>query len=319
MTTREDVRGAYRYLLGREPESEAVLDRYAASAPDMAALRARFLATPEFYRNNARDILRYLTIWNQRRRHGPIEHDCRAEEMGRLFAHIRSVWSRLGEVEPHFSVFSQPGFKPDSLEANLAAFERSGESEVELLRSELAGLGLRPAGHACCVELGCGVGRVTRYLAGLADHLYGFDISQSHLALARDYMSKSGVGNVTLAQVTEPEAIAFPRCDLFYSRIVLQHNPPPVIRFMLRRMLASLSPGGIAVFQLPTFIEGYSFHLADYLAGMDRLDNQELHALPQRAVFDAIREADCDLVSMIQDNSLSKINQVSNRFVVQKR
>jgi hypothetical protein len=36
--------------------------------------------------------------------------------------------------------------------------------------------------------------------------------------------------------------------DFFYSVIVLQHNPPPVIVHMLKTVFAQLNPGGIGYF-----------------------------------------------------------------------
>ena len=39
-----------------------------------------------------------------------------------------------------------------------------------------------------------------------------------------------------------------PEFDLFFSMIVLQHNPPPLIALMLEKIAARLRPGGVAVF-----------------------------------------------------------------------
>jgi SAM-dependent methyltransferase len=319
MTTRDDIRGAYRYFLGREPETEAVLDKHVRDMPDFATLRARFLASPEFYRNNSREILRYLTVQQTKRRHGHIECECSPDNLKKLFAHIQGVWSRLGEVEPHFSVLSQPNYKPEKLNAHLTAFFATGKGEVELLQTELAGLGLKSKGFRHAVELGTGVGRVTRYLAGISERLTGYDVSAPHLRLAKDYLSNSGVNNAALEQIKDLAKFRFPECDFFYSRIVLQHNPPPIIVFLLREALMSLRPGVVAVFQLPTYIEGYSFSLNRYLDHMAEIDNQEIHAVPQNVVFRMIMESGCDLYSLIRDNSLSRITKVSNRFVVSKR
>jgi len=319
ITARDDIRGAYRHLLGREPESEDVVERHLKNVTDLNSLRARFLSAPEFYQTNARELLRYLAAWEARRNRGSVEYDCSSADLGRLFAHIKKVWSKLGEVEPHFSVVSTQNFKPENLESNIEAFHRSGKGEVDLLQAELTGHGLKTAGYSHCVELGCGVGRVTRFLARMSDRLTGFDVSAPHLKLANEYLTTEGVRNASLELIKDLESAEFPTCDLFYSQIVLQHNPPPVMFFLLRKFLRALIPGGVAVFQLPTFIDGYTFKVATYLDGMDKLDNQEIHALPQKAVFAAIADADCDVLSTYRDNSLSKITQISNRFVVMKR
>jgi SAM-dependent methyltransferase len=317
--THEEVRAAYRLLLGREPENEAVVAAHAAGSADLEALRATFLAAPEFCAANAREILRAMTGWAAARRHGPVETGCTPEELDRLFAHVRRVWTRLGQAEPHFSVMSHAAYKPERIAATLPAFLETGRAEATMLAAELAGHGLPGSGWARCVELGCGVGRVTRHLSGFAAEVVGLDVSAPHLDLARAHLAAEGVGNVVLVHVADPATLVLPACDLLYSRIVLQHNPPPVMLVLLRRMLAALRPGGVAVFQLPVFLEGYRFVLAEYLAAMDRIDDQELHALPQAAVFGAIAGAGCDVLACYRDNSLARITQLSNRFVVRRR
>ncbi|MBS0238074.1 MAG: class I SAM-dependent methyltransferase [Proteobacteria bacterium] len=319
MMSRDDIRGAYRHFLGREPESDEVVERHLKTVTDLHSVRARFLSAPEFYQTNARELLRYFSTWEARRNDGSIDYDCSTAELDRLFAHIKDVWSRLGKVEPHFSVLSTQNFKPENLGSNIEVFLKSGKGEVDLLQAELMGHGLKTTGYSHCVELGCGVGRVTRFLAEMSDRITGFDISAPHLKLASEYLTAEGVQNASLELIKDPASAEFPPCDLFYSRLVLQHNPPPVMFFLLRKFLRALVSGGIAVFQLPTFIDGYTFKVDTYLDGMDKLDNQELHALPQKAVFAAIADAGCDVVSTYRDNSLSKITQVSNRFVVMKR
>ncbi len=319
MLTKDDIRGAYRFMLGREPENDDVIDRHLAAVVDPQSLRSRVLSAPEFYRVNARDLLRYQALWAAQRSHATVEYECGQAELEKLFAHIKAVWSHLGEVEPHFSVVSTPSFKPENLDQNREAFFRSGKSEAGLLASELSGHGLTVTGYRHVVELGCGVGRVTRYLADMASSVTALDISAPHLKLAGEYLISQNVKHFELRQVTDPASTEIPSCDLFYSRIVLQHNPPPVMLFLVRRFLSALEPGGVAVFQLPTFIDGYTFRVAEYLKSMETLDNQELHALPQRALFAAIAQADCEVLSVYRDNSLSDITKVSSRLVVQKR
>ena len=318
MITRDDVLNAYRLVLGRDTENDEVVDRHLAAAATVNDLRFRILGSPEFYKVNARELLRYFSGQVAQRTRNFIEFDASPEDLKKLFDHIKSVWTTLGEIEPHYSVSSTTNFKPENIEANLHKFEQSGKGEVDLLVSELKSHGFKGAGYSRCVELGSGVGRVTRHLAELADKVTGLDISAPHLKLAEDYFAREGVNNVSLMHLTDPLALNIPPCDLFYSRIVLQHNPPPVQIFLIRAFLKALRPGGVAVFQIPTYIEGYDFSVSEYLSGMDRLDNQELHALPKRAIFSASEAAGCEVYSAYRDNSLSAITSDSTRFVVVK-
>ena len=62
---------------------------------------------------------------------------------------------------------------------------------------------------------------------------------------------------MTLRHVrTVDEMVNLERVDLVYSLIVLQHNPPPVIRLIVRAFLKALNPGGVAYFQVPTTVAG---------------------------------------------------------------
>src|SRR5262249_3864755 len=130
-------------------------------------------------------------------------------------------------------------------------FWRSGETEANILAGYLADLGLMQLDEASVLEYGCGVGRVTMPLAEKARQGTAYDFSEPHLALARKRAAALGRTNVQLMQLDNPLDVAFEPCDLFYSRIVLQHNPPPLIGYLLRTLIRALRPGGVGVFQLP--------------------------------------------------------------------
>jgi len=93
----------------------------------------------------------------------------------------------------------------------------------------------------------------------------------------------------------------------------------------LRRAFALLRPGGLAVFQVPTYARGYAFRLAPYLAGLggggpDRAGEIEMHVLPQPVVFLLAREAGCDPLEVLEDLSAGpSMNWNSTTFVFRKR
>jgi hypothetical protein len=49
--------------------------------------------------------------------------------------------------------------------------------------------------------------------------------------------------------------MSLPKVDAVVTLIVLQHNPPPVIKLILRSLLDALKQGGVAYFQLLTYSE----------------------------------------------------------------
>ena len=107
--------------------------------------------------------------------------------------------------------------------------------------------------------------------------------------------------------------------DLWYSRIVLQHNPPPLIDRFLREGLDGLAPLGIAVFQLPTYAVNYRFSTAQYLASVDSQPEIEMHCLPQSTLLQIIADTGCRLREIREDNSVDIPRLwVSNTVVVER-
>jgi hypothetical protein len=108
-----------------------------------------------------------------------------------------------------------------------------------------------------------------------------------------------------------------PRVDLVYSIIVLQHNPPPVMRELFGRLLGRLNEGGVAVIQVPTYLAGYRFDVNDYLATSG--EQMEMHALPQREVFALARRAATDVLEVFEDQWTGwGAGSQSNTFVLRR-
>jgi 2-polyprenyl-3-methyl-5-hydroxy-6-metoxy-1,4-benzoquinol methylase len=316
--TAEDVRAAYRMFLGRSPESEKAVAAHLAAAPELGKLRERFMESAEFLRAAYQPIVTATIRRAAKFQPNAMEIDVPPAQLERLFAHVQRVWSQLGLDEPHYSVISDRRFRPETLDQNLDAFRRTGQAEVDAVKARLKGLGIDPAKHPDCIEYGCGVGRVTWPLAGLFRRVTGFDISQPHLDLAQQNLRSAGVRNVTLQRVADLRALQLPPHDFFYSRIVLQHNPPPLIAHILRRALSATRRDGIAMFQLVTHLEGYRFETERYLAGAAAINDQELHALRQDAVFAILDELGFRPLLALRDHSVSGLDRISMEFVARR-
>ena len=101
------------------------------------------------------------------------------------------------------------------------------------------------------VEIGCGVGRLTRELAGRAAHVDALDVSEQMLALAREYNPE--LANVRWLQ-GDGESLAGiddDSADVCFSHVVFQHIPDPAITLgYVREMGRVLTDGGWAGFQI---------------------------------------------------------------------
>jgi hypothetical protein len=85
----------------------------------------------------------------------------------------------------------------------------------------------------------------------------------------------------------------------------------------LQRLLATLKPGGVGLFQIPCAFADYEFDLAAYLDEIDTRDSMEMHALPQHVVFDEIQRSGCRLVESVEDGRIVPLAR-SFTFLVQR-
>lgn len=311
--TRDDVRHAYRLLLDREPENESVIARL-MDTPNPRALRERFLASPEYLQANLSDEHRIGDYFANAAQ--TVEVAASPAERRAMFDRIGEAWAAFGETEPHWSVLVDDAFRQQNLAANINVFYESGLADIsmQLAFAERAGASLLASTRA--FDFGCGVGRLTLALADRFASVVGVDISPGHLRLARERATETSVGNVRFEQIHAVDDLARWQgtIDLVVSRIVLQHNPPPIMAALFEGLLRTLAPSGIAILQLPTFIPGQDFKIADYLANTQ--PQMEMNALPQRYVFEIIERTGCRALEVREDNSIGSFPGVSQTFAI---
>jgi SAM-dependent methyltransferase len=244
-----------------------------------------------------------------------IELEATPEQLSRMLIRIEQSWVKMGEDWPHFSVLSQEQFYPRNLAGSIDQFWASGEGEADVTLGLIRPLGFDPTGKTC-VEYGCGLGRVSMPLAARFATVHAYDISASHLALARQRAEAVGATNVQFHHRGGGVLTPLEDCDFFYSRLVFQHNPPPVMRELVRLALASLRPGGIAVFGLPVYLSGYTFRIDEYLENSGK-ERMEMHCLPQREIFAVVQAAGCQLIEVREERTIELFKEcLGNYFVI---
>lgn len=310
---------AYRLILGREPESERVIAEKVETNHTLADLRRVFLESPEFA-----EIAGTLEVGGVSG-HKPliwppieVEVDVAPPLLERMVARIEREFVHMGETEPHWSVLSEDRFKADSIINTETAFFESGAGVVADFRLAAARYGLDLTRHQKCFELGCGLGRSTIWLAKMFPTVMGADISAVHLRHAQAAMARFGVRNAAFLHLNRIAVLdALDQFDVLFSIIVFQHNPPPLMVRMLRTLLAKLRPGGLAYFQIPTYIQGYRFKAEDYLSEEQPMGVPEMHAVPQAVLFELVAAAGCRLVEIREDGAAGAA-AISNRLLVKK-
>ena len=322
MLSSEEVILAYRLFLGRDPESQDVVNNLCQTVHDIAQLREVFMQSPEFVEGMSKALGQEVSVRRHHpftNSHTPVEVSVSDEVMARMFERIHGEWSALGVVEPYWSVITQPQYYKDQFEANKEQFNVSGDGLCYLFLSALRRNGVNPSELHSVLELGCGVGRITAYLAKSFDKVIATDISQPHLDLAKAYLAKEAIGNVEFLHLSNMQSLYnLPQVDAVFTVITLQHNPPPVSAWILRSLLRCLKPGGAAYFQVPTYKNGYLFEAERYL-NTQPPSTFEMHFLPQQDIFKIIAESNCHCLEIREDGMVGNEDQMlSNTFLVQK-
>lgn len=157
---------------------------------------------------------------------------------------MRRFWDRRAREDPFYFVDNRLRYGEPSEEG----FWSDGERALDTL---LDAVGMRVKPEDSVVDIGCGVGRLTRALAARAREVWAIDVSPEMLRLAKNH--NGGLTNVhwvlgdgeSLAPMDDASA------DGCVSHVVFQHIPnAEVILAYVREMGRVLKPGGWAAFQV---------------------------------------------------------------------
>ena len=237
----------------------------------------------------------------------------------RMISRVAEFFSHLGHTDPHWSIVRSEKFRAARIGSNKAEFFASGAGYVNDLQVAASRYDIDLARFTDCFEVGCGLGRNTIWLAQQFGKVIGADVSSIHLDFAREILAERRVNNVELLHIGDLRSLHdLPAFDVFFAIIVLQHNPPPLIAYMVRTILSKLRAGGIGYFQVPTYAQNYSFDATTYLDSPLELGMPELHIMPQNELFALIDQAGCRVVEVREDSGGGP-NTISSRLLVQKR
>ncbi len=221
---------------------------------------------------------------------------------------LKRVWNEFGAKDPLWAVLTEPSKKDHGWDPE--EFFRLGEEEIQAVLSHIAGLGIEIS-RKRALDFGCGVGRLTRALAGRFEEATGVDISPSMVDAARRL--NKDFPNCRFLLNERDDLAVFPdrSFDFIYSNITLQHMDPRYAVRYINEFLRLLAPGGMLAFQLPSRPISLPLRLVYGFSGRAWYRYQarrarpglimEVHAVPKRRIVELLRRAGTLPVSIIRD------------------
>jgi SAM-dependent methyltransferase len=157
---------------------------------------------------------------------------------------MREFWDARAAEDAFYFVDNRLRYRA----ADEQAFWSGGRDVLDAIVSLLE-LELRPGDHV--VEIGCGVGRLTRPLSQRVERVQAVDVSARMLTLARERNSELENVDWLLGDGTSLAAVESASIDACISYVVFQHIPDPAITLgYVREIGRVLRPGGWAAIQI---------------------------------------------------------------------
>lgn len=227
-------------------------------------------------------------------------------------AHLDPLWAILTESEKKFGKWDRQ------------EFFASGQREIDAL---MVSCGFNTGNNGRALDFGCGVGRLSKALLPYFGEVYGVNISEEMLRLAREYAT---VCTFLVNRADNLRLFQDNFFDFIYSNIVLQHQPTrETAKNYIREFIRIAKPGKMIVFQMPYRLT-FRYTLqprrrlyallrtcgisADFLYKTMHLDPMRTICMPSREVVRTVSRSGGHVVRSYHD----AFNRYSMSYVVVK-
>jgi SAM-dependent methyltransferase len=159
---------------------------------------------------------------------------------------MREFWDARAREDAYYFVDARLDYRDPDMER----FWAGGEEDLDKL---FGALDVRLSPDDTVLDIGCGVGRLTRVIASRAATAYGLDVSAEMIDRARRHHADLSNVEWFVGDGATLQPIADQAVDVCVSHVVFQHIPDPQVTLgYIAEMSRVLRPGGWAAFQLST-------------------------------------------------------------------
>jgi ubiquinone/menaquinone biosynthesis C-methylase UbiE len=162
---------------------------------------------------------------------------------------VGRTWNDLGARNPLGAILTRGGVLPTW---TLEEFLATGRADAARFMADLERLA-PTTGRRRALDFGCGIGRIARALTDHFDEVVGVDAAASMIHRARQLNADCKRCTFVLNRASHLRSFPSATFDVVYSRLVLQHIRPSIVRRYVPELIRVLAPGGALMFQLPEF------------------------------------------------------------------
>jgi SAM-dependent methyltransferase len=157
---------------------------------------------------------------------------------------MREFWNARAREDAYFFVDDRLDYR----DPDMARFWAGGEEDLDRL---LDALGVSLSATDTALDIGCGVGRLTRVVAARAAKAYGIDVSEEMIARARQHHADLNNVEWIAGDGSTLQPLPDRSIDACVSHVVFQHIPDPEVTLgYVAEIGRVLKPGGWAAFQI---------------------------------------------------------------------
>lgn len=206
------------------------------------------------------------------------------------FNELQTTWNNFGETEPFWSVLTHQNFKKQNINKEaLDEFYNLGLFHYNIFE-EILQKHNSTFTNKVILDFGCGVGRITKVYNKVTSHVYGMDISETHLDIAKQSDEKTQFFLIDDLQKL-PNLPNQP--NIITSLMVLQHARPDIIEHQVGLLLDVLDKDGIALLHIP-------YDILNYQNVTNQINVMEMHFLPKSTIQMISKQHNCNVLEEVE-------------------